>query len=131
MVGSDFLARHPATEHPYLLAVHQALVQGKCEVVAPSSPVECDELLRTYRLRASHLEQFRTSHAIELHRDFQRFCQRLAASSGRTIDWWSFRVAGLQYVFAERTDTLELLGTLKRVSQLDVSPEEWQRLWNG
>jgi hypothetical protein len=130
MTGDEFLTRHPASEHPYLEVVHLALARGECQPNDDHSLVSCDQLLRTYRGRAKTLQRFQTPHAVELRREVERFCTRLAASRGKSAQFHGFRVpGGVQYLFVERTDTYELLSAMRTVSKLDVSPDEWQRLW--
>ena len=53
--SSDFLARHPRAEHPYLASIHDSFASGVCTPEPPGQPVSCDELLGIYRHRAEHL----------------------------------------------------------------------------
>lgn len=129
--ASAFLARHPRAEHPYLATVHDLVTSGVSLADPPSADVSCDQLLTIYRQRAVHLSRFSAQHAQELRDDVLRFCERLAASPGATAQWWVFRTPdAVQYNFVEHSASHQLLGALKTVSKLDVSAEEWARLWN-
>jgi hypothetical protein len=128
--SAGFLRRHPASEHPYLEVVHLALARGQCQPESEHSAVGCDELLPTYRVRAKTLRRFQTPHAIELRREVEGFCSRLAASRGKSAQFFGFRLPeNVHYLFVERTDTYELLAAMRTVSKLDVTQDEWQRLW--
>jgi hypothetical protein len=130
MPGTEFLARHPASEHPYLDVVHQAVDTGTCESDSAGSTVSCDALLTIYTQRARHLQQFQTPHAIELRGEVESFCRRLSTATGAIAHFWGFSLSGgVHYLFVERVDTHELIGALRTISKLDVPPDEWRRLW--
>ena len=96
----------------------------------PEAPISCDRLLAIYRDRAEHLARCNGPHARRLREDVLSFCERLAASPGATAFWWNFRMPnGLRYTFIEHSTTRGLLGALRTVSKLEVSAEEWERLW--
>ena len=130
--SSDFLARHPRAEHPYLASIHDSFASGVCTPEPPGQPVSCDELLGIYRHRAEHLARFSTPHASDLRNDVLAFCRQLELARGASAVWWTFQMPhGVSYNFIEQAQSRALLGALKTVSKLEVDTEEWDRLWRG
>jgi len=130
--ATDFLTRHSESAHAYVSAVCGAASRGQCEADAPSGSVDCEEVLKIYRIRAEHLARFATPHAARLRQDVVRFCERLESCKGQRFRWWTFQCPdGVTYAFAEHATSHELLGAIRTVSKLRVSPEEWERLWGA
>lgn|GEM_PF-2110662 len=54
------------------------------------------------------------------------------AESGVETWWWDFSLAaGRSVIFVERKTDAAILGALFTVSKLEVSEEEWERLWGS
>jgi hypothetical protein len=127
----DFLARHLPDEHPYLAVVHDSMRSGGCVVEPVGRAVSCAQLLTIYRHRAAHLARFEARHPRQLRDDVLQFCERLTASPGASAHWWVFKMPDpVHYNFLEHSRTYQLLGALRTVSKLEVSAEEWDRLWH-
>jgi hypothetical protein len=125
-----FFDRHKARHHAYVGVVCKMLEAGEGSFVTHDDPVACDVLLPTYEVRARILETFKSEHAVRLRAEVAAFCLNLAKNRGKSMRWMVFRAhTGTHYLFAEQTETLELLGALQVVSKLHVSPEEWDSLW--
>lgn len=125
-----FLDRHAARDHAYLEVACKMLDAGEGSFLVYERTIACDVLLPTYEARARILETFQSPHAARLRSEVTEFCTKLAENRGKTLRWVIFQAhSGTRYLFAEQTETIELLGALQIVSKLHVSPEEWDSLW--
>jgi hypothetical protein len=127
----DAFIRHGSTSVLADPTVQSAISQGRFQSTA-SSPVPLGpELLRTYRRRARHLNQFATPHAVRLREDVLAFCAALEKTPPDCpISCCSLDLDdGRSIVLFERADTNALLGVLRTVDQRMVSEEDWAALW--
>jgi hypothetical protein len=96
-----------------------------------SNAISVKSLLQTYTVRREHLLKFTTEHARQLHRDVADLCQRLKATPSSTCESLRIRTskpAEFYTVFRD-ISSRQILGCIFGVSKIEVSPEEWERLW--
>ena len=126
----DFLGRHPDADHDYLPRVRTAVADGECEVREPLSLSLGEGFIGIYEQRARNLVRWRSAHARRLQRDTAALVEAARAELGVETWWWDFSLAaGRSVIFVERKTDAAILGALFTVSKLEVSEEEWERLW--
>jgi hypothetical protein len=90
------------------------------------------QLLGIYRRRRAHLAQMRSAHAQALANDVAWFCMSLEAVPQGRVAFWFVKIGhpyGLTFFIDAETN--KVLGCMKDVSELDVTPEEWEQLWSN
>ena len=95
------------------------------------SSTASSEVLDIYRHRYAHLAREHSAHAQSLASDVAWFCANLEkVPNGRVAIWIVDIGRPYSLDFFLDTATKKVLGCMKTVSQLDVTPEEWERLWS-
>src|SRR6267378_1620354 len=89
-----FLKRHEGTRFRHSEELIECIKSGKCALqIKPDSAgatVPASHLLRTYRRRANHLEQFDSLHAKTIREDVLVLCENLEQTTEESVQLWLF-----------------------------------------
>lgn len=127
-----FLATIQVQDFPHKEELFDAIAAGRCTFISGGgSTTDATQLLRIYRVRRAHLAGIRAAHAQALASDVSWFCQNLEAALQARVVICSVDI-GPSYSlgFFLDAETNKVLGCLKTVSKLDVTDEQWERLWS-
>ena len=96
--------------------------------VTEFKPASVAELQRTYIIRLAHLRSLTGDHAAQLARSVEELIQRLA---NVTSVEGGFIRGNAEHHFAVFVDPTvpAVIGVMRVVSKLEVSPDRWEQLW--
>jgi hypothetical protein len=123
-------------EFPHKDEFLDAVKSGQCAIhggtkTGGGAPVPGSQLLGIYRRRREHLSKIQSAHAQALALDVAWFCRQLELSLPDRLVIWTVDIGHpYQLDFFIDEETKAVFGCMKTVSQLDVTPDEWERLWS-
>jgi hypothetical protein len=92
--------------------------------------IDASQLLGIYKQRYKRLSKITSAHAQTLAKDIEWFCSNLEKKSLRQIALWKVELAYPYHLnIWIDAETQSVIGCLRTVSELEVSPEEWETLW--
>ena len=96
-----------------------------------SSTASCQELLQTYEIRHRHILRSSTAHARRLAASVAEFVGRLRQHTSERASLYSVQGKAEHHFVVFRLDGMDdVLGCLRVISQLDVSPARWKEYWD-
>jgi hypothetical protein len=126
-----------AAGSPYAEAIAEGLAAGSMRI-EPSGfqrtgHGSVKELRRIYGVRKNHLAQFTSEHGRALHRDVTALCENLAATTAEQCDGFFIRTGrpGENYLVFVEPSSGQVFGCCHVFSQLEMTAEEREKLWNG
>ena len=100
------------------------------ELSLSDNVVSCESLLNIYEMRAKHLEQYSSEHALQLKISTQELCNNLRKYIDDSCILHHLEgQLSHQYILIVLSNRNTLIGCLKIVSELNVSASEWTKLW--
>ena len=107
---------------------YAAIEQG-WEVSTPSPEVSLVELQDIYSIRLKHLRTFPGEHASGLAASVEELLASLRMAPECSAHWVFIRSNAEHHFLVLVTEKDQVLGCMRVVSQLDVSSQRWQELW--
>ena len=106
----------------------QALDDGG-QIETVESEIDCESLLRTYRIRLEHLKQFDSPHARDLSKTTAEFVANLESYQGSKVHSATIQGNRAREYLLFLTQDLSVIGCIQTVSKLKLSEDEWLELW--
>lgn len=129
-----FVAKHQDTDFRHRDELFESLATGRAHLVTgeDTSPVTCTHLLKIYRRRAEHLQQYDTPYARELRDDTLALCDALAKTSNTQCRILGFALPPhSDFTVFEGAETGEILGCMCANDKRLMPVIEWEKLWRG
>ncbi len=110
--------------------LRQSIENNEASIVETDTWIKCTELLDIYEMRLEHLKSNESSHAKQLYQTTQEFCDNLKKHKNEKAMFITFDTSEEhQYSLVVLKGSNIILACLKTVSQLDVTKERWNNLW--
>lgn len=132
MLEESLVQELRALGSPHAETIAVGLSNGSMQIDAQTIPASVRELLGTYKVRRVHLSMLDSDHARDLARDVGTLCEQLESAAIETCQSVSIRTSspGESYLIFRDSLNARVLGCCHVFSKLDVSPDEWRKLWN-
>jgi hypothetical protein len=132
--SNDFISRHGRTTFRHSDELFAAIRSGACVLDhAPdgTESLPCSHFLRIYRIRAEHIRQFTSPHAVSLIADSDTLASELERSSDEPCGVWCFFLPP-HHTFSvyEALPSQRVLGCVRAVDRRLVDDLTWERLWH-
>jgi hypothetical protein len=131
-MAKEFLRHHEGKAFPHSDELFELIRQDRCvlNVNAPRISAQREQMLSIYKGRAFHLAKFQTKHAAALRNDVESLCRALEKSQDPEVRSWIFHCPnGVVIDVFESLPSCQLLGSVKAISRLEVTEEQWKTLW--
>jgi hypothetical protein len=130
-IASDDLARLLAASGLAEAQEALAAIQEGWAVERHGPTASCQELLQTYEIRHRHIMRSSTAHARRLAASVAEFVNRLRQHASERAFVYSIQGKAEHHFVVFRLDGRnDVLGCMRVVSQLGVSPERWMEYWD-
>ena len=94
-----------------------------------NNSVSREILLEIYEFRSEHLSGKNSEHAAQLRDSVNELCDNLRRADAENLFFTSVKQGEVNYTLFTDKETGCVLGCLKTISQLKVSPEKWNEIW--
>jgi hypothetical protein len=134
MAEDDLVRELRSAGSPYADVIAEGLTSGSMSLVDRGGrAVPVKELLDIYTARREHLSKFSSEHGRNLHRDVASLCQQLSLTPLSSCKFLTITTskAGESYTVFRDCSSGRVFGCCHTFSKLDLSPDEWEKLWNG
>jgi hypothetical protein len=86
---------------------------------------------RIYSIRQAHLLSLPGPHAAQLAKAIGELLANIRSNPDITASWLRIHGSAEHHFLLLVSDSHQVLGCLRTVSQLDVSSERWEEIWQG
>jgi hypothetical protein len=108
-----------------------AAIRRGWKIEAMSESGTCEELASAYQLRLANLRNKSSPHAVQLAASTEELVVSLQKNFGSIYKWVSIGGdAEFKFAIVCLAESGKVLGCLRTVSQLDVSPKRWSDIWH-